>query len=123
MKRYALTATLLDDPAAGEAYERHHAAVWPEVVADIGRSGVRSTRIYRSGRSLVMILETGDDFDLDTFGAALSHPRTREWQALMDSFMEQAPGSAPGLRWTPMRQICEILDDAGPVAPSTEDDS
>ncbi len=117
MKRFALTATLLDDPAV-EAYERHHAAVWPEVVADIGRSGVRSTRIFRSGRSLVMILETVDDFDLDTFGAALSHPRTREWQALMDSFMEQAPGAAPGLIWTPMRQICEILDEASTDTPS-----
>jgi len=109
LKNYALTARLHDAPAVIEAYERHHADVWPEVIEDMRRGGALSTRIYRHGRELFMFMETDDDFDLAAYGANLSNPRTQAWQALMDSYMEPAPAGAPGLRWTEMREICVIL--------------
>jgi L-rhamnose mutarotase len=115
MKRTAMTATLVDDPAAIEAYERYHADVWPEVRADNERCGLRRVYIFRDGRRLFMFLEGTDDFDIDTFGDQMAegHPRTLEWLQMMAGFMEVAPGGSPELQWTVLREVCALESRAG----------
>lgn len=110
MKRSALTALLVDDAKAIEAYERYHANVWPEVMADNERCGARRIFIYRDGRRLFMFIEGDDTFDIDTFGAGIAngHPRTREWLALMEGFMVPTEDGTPGMQWSVLPEICAL---------------
>jgi len=105
-----LTLDLRNDPAAIEAYRRHHAAVWPEVLKSLRKIGVRSMDIYALGRRLVMLLETKPGFDAERDFARhnASHPRCAEWERLMKTFQEPPPGAPPGRLWTPMQEIFSL---------------
>ena len=105
-----LTLDLRNDPAAIEAYRRHHAAVWPEVLKSLRKIGVRSMDIYALGRRLVMLLETKPGFDAERDFARhnASHPRCAEWEQLMKTFQEPPPGAPPGRLWTPMLEIFSL---------------
>jgi L-rhamnose mutarotase len=105
--RHVLTADLVDDPAAVAGYRRHHQHVWPEVVESLHRAGVERLEIHLLGRRLVMIVELRDGLDLaQTFAAHVaSSPRVAEWERLMKSLQEPAPGAAPGEWWTAMEPL------------------
>jgi L-rhamnose mutarotase len=105
-----VTLDLRNDPAAIEAYRRHHAAVWPEVLKSLRKIGVRSMDIYALGRRLVMLLETKPGFDAERDFARhnASHPRCAEWEQLMKTFQEPPPGAPPGRLWTPMQEIFSL---------------
>lgn len=114
MTRAALTAWLRDAPDVIETYERHHAAVWPEVIADNERAGLHRVFIYRQGRQLFMFQEGSADYQPEALGDALAagSPRTQEWIALMDSLMEQPDDGGPG-PWRRLAEICAIDGAAG----------
>jgi L-rhamnose mutarotase len=120
VKRAAMTALLVDDPAVIAAYDRYHADVWPEVRADNERCGARRIFIFRDGRRLFMFLEGVDDFDIDSFGERMGegHPRTLEWLKMTASFMEPVQGGAPDLQWTVLQEIC-ALESAAPHGAAT----
>jgi L-rhamnose mutarotase len=102
-----LTADLVDDAAAVAAYRQHHAHVWPEVVESLHQAGVERLEIHLLGRRLVMIVELRDGLDLaQTFARHVaSSPRVAEWERLMKSLQEPAPGAAPGEWWTAMEPL------------------
>lgn len=108
--RHVLTLDLADDPAAVEAYEAHHRAVWPEVLASLRSVGVLEMDIYRLGRRLVMVMETVEGFDRARAFAehAASDPRCAEWEALMKTFQVAPPGAAPGELWTLMVPVFHL---------------
>lgn len=108
-----MTALLVDDAAAIEAYERYHADVWPEVIADNERCGARRIYIFRQGRRLFMFLEGTDDFDIGTFGDCIGrgHARTQEWLGLMEQFMVEADDGTEGMQWSVMDEICTLEAD------------
>lgn len=58
MARVAWTARIRSDQI--DAYERAHAAVWPEVLRIIGDAGVRNYSIYRHGARLFGYYECDD---------------------------------------------------------------
>jgi len=101
MSRYVLTVDLRDDPAAIAAYSDHQRRVWPEVVESLQRVGVGRMDIHMHGRRLVMILELADGLDVQrAFAAhASSNPRVQEWERLIRSLQERAPGAPPGEWW------------------------
>jgi L-rhamnose mutarotase len=105
--RHVLTADLVDDPAVVAAYREHHRHVWPEVVESLRRAGVERLDIHLLGRRLVMIVELRDGRDLaQTFAEHVaSSPRVAEWERLMKSLQEPAPGAAPGEWWTAMEPL------------------
>jgi len=107
MKQYVLTLDLKRDPAVVRAYDRHHRAVWPEVLRSLRRVGVRRMDIFRLERRLVMILETTDTFDLTGSFArhVASDPRCREWEALMKTFQRAPPGAPRGALWAEMKPV------------------
>jgi L-rhamnose mutarotase len=110
MKTYVLTLDLKDDPGAIRAYRRHHRAVWPEVERSLRRVGVRGLDIYLLGRRLVMQLAVEDGFDLERdFAAhARSHPRVAEWEALMKTFQQRAPGARRNEWWAVMTPVYRL---------------
>ena len=109
--RYVLTLDLKDDPAGIDAYKQHHAAVWPEVVRSLHEAGVRGLEIHALGQRLVMILELDEGLDLrrvfDRHHA--SGPRVAEWERLMASFQQPAPGARPDEWWAPMELVCRLF--------------
>ena len=111
--RHVLTVDLVDDPAAVASYREHHRHVWPEVVESLRRAGVERLEIHLLGRRLVMIVELRDGLDLaQTFAAHVaSSPRVAEWERLMKSLQEPAPGAAPGAWWTAMESLFTLNGD------------
>jgi L-rhamnose mutarotase len=113
--RTVLAVDLKDDAAAIETYKEHHRRVWPEVLASLRRVGVHDMDIYLLGRRLVMVVETeGPDFRRCFAAHVISDPRVTEWEALMRSLQEPAPGTPPGDWWARMEPIfsLELAEDA-----------
>jgi L-rhamnose mutarotase len=119
VSRTLLTLDLKDDPAMVEAYRKHHAAVWPEVLKSLRRVGVREMEIFALGRRLVMLMETEPGFDAERDFARhnSSHPRCGEWEALMKTFQEPSPGAPPGAPpgrlWTAMEPVFSLRRQLG----------
>ena len=105
--RHILTVDLRDDPAAIAAYREHHRQVWPEVVESLRHAGIDRLDIHLLGRRLVMIVELGNGLDIArTFAAHVaSSPRVAEWERLMKSLQEPAPGAPAGQWWAAMEPI------------------
>ena len=112
MRRHVLTVDLKDAPGVIEAYQAQHRAVWPSVVQSLKRVGVREMEIYRHGRRLVMVLDTGPGFDLEAdFARHLaSDPLCAEWEASMKELQQPAPGAADGEWWTPMQRLFRLTE-------------
>jgi L-rhamnose mutarotase len=107
-QRLGLTARLIDAPDAAATYDRYHAAVWPEVVADGRAAGAIRTTIFRDERRLFMVIDADDTFDLAGYAEALSSPRTVEWQELMDALLEDQPGERAGMKWRSISKVCDV---------------
>ena len=124
MNRHVLTLDLKDDPAVIAEYRAHHAAIWPDVARSLTGAGVRSMDIYLLGRRLVMILELQDGLDVAQVFArhAAQGGRIAEWEALMKSFQQLAPGARPGEWWAAMDPVFHLAaaesPPAGAAAPS-----
>jgi L-rhamnose mutarotase len=115
MIRQVLAIDLKDD-AVVETYRQHHRRVWPEVLESLRASGVIDMQIYLLGRRLVMIAELEDGADLRrAFETRIaSHPRVAEWEHLMMSLQQPAPGAGPGEWWTAMEPVFEYRAPATP---------
>ena len=76
MRRYGQLIGL--QPGQIEAYERLHAAVWPEVLAMIAACHIRNYTIFRHEDLLFAYFEyTGDDYEADMAKMAADPHRDR----------------------------------------------
>lgn len=109
---HCLALDLHDDPELIDAYERHHRAVWPEVLAHLRGHGVRELEIFRLGTRLVMLMDTDDAlFDAAAMAAAeTDDPRLRAWEELMWTFQKATPWTPSGSKWMPMTAIFRLSD-------------
>jgi L-rhamnose mutarotase len=107
VNRHVLTVDLRQDPAAVDAYVKHHEQVWPEVLDSLRRAGIRAMDIYLLQTRLVMVIEL--EAGLDVRQAFTTHmaagPRVAEWERLMKALQQPPPGAPPGSGWTPMRPV------------------
>lgn len=88
-----------------EAYERIHAAVWPEVLGMIHRCNIRNYSIFRHGQQLFAYFEyIGDDFAAD-MAAMAADPKTREWWTHTDPMQEPVQERAAGEWWATMKEV------------------
>ncbi len=109
MKQYCLALDLKDDPQLIEAYEAHHRAVWPEILASIRDSGITRLDIYRVQNRLFMILEAVDDFNFEAKAAAdAANAKVQEWETLMWKYQQALPGTKPGEKWILMEKIFSL---------------
>lgn len=110
MKKIAYTIDLVDDPVLADEYCALHQDVWPEVRHGLRSVGVVALDIFRHDRRLFLLMEVTDDFDADVGLPAYldTHPRCREWEALMDRFHAPLPGARPGEKWCAMEQVCRL---------------
>ncbi|MFM2135868.1 MAG: hypothetical protein RL021_1268 [Bacteroidota bacterium] len=106
MKRYCYALDLRDDPETIAAYDEHHHAVWPEVLASIRDSGICSMEIYRTGNRLFMVMETEDSFDPQVKAAQdARNPKVQQWEKLMWNYQQALPNARPGEKWMLMDRI------------------
>jgi L-rhamnose mutarotase len=92
-------------PEQIEAYERIHAAVWPEVLDMIHRGNIRNYSIFRHQRLLFAYFEyVGDDFAAD-MAAMAADPKTREWWTQTDPMQEPVDDRAAGEWWATMKEV------------------
>ena len=108
MLRQVLAIDLKDDSVV-TTYREYHQRVWPEVLESLRASGVLDVQIYVLGRRVVMIANLEDGADLRRAFATriASHPRVAEWERLMMSLQQPAPGAAEGEWWTAMEPVFE----------------
>ena len=113
MTRQVLAVDLKDD-AVADTYREYHRRVWPEVLDSLRAAGVVDMQIYLLGRRLVMVVELKDGCDLRrAFSTRVaSSPRVAEWEALMMSLQQPAPGSADGDWWAAMEPVFELRESA-----------
>jgi L-rhamnose mutarotase len=87
-----------------DEYERHHAAVWPDVLERLTLSRIRNYSIFRYGELLFAYFEyTGDDYDADT-AAIAADPATQRWWALQQPLQRPLEDSAAG-EWLELPEI------------------
>jgi L-rhamnose mutarotase len=109
MKRYCLALDLVDDPALIAEYERHHEAVWPEVLESICSAGVLDMEIYRLGVRLFMIMETEDDFTFEQKATAdAANPVVQRWEEAMWKYQKSLTQAKPGEKWLLMERIFSL---------------
>jgi L-rhamnose mutarotase len=103
MQRYGQLIKVKPDQI--EAYERIHAAVWPEVLAKITDCNIHNYSIFRHGNLLFAYFEyRGTDFAADMAKMA-ADPKTQEWWTHTDPMQEPVDGHLPGEWWTTMKEV------------------
>jgi len=82
MIRRAFTMRLKPDSLA--EYKRHHDNVWPELVAEIKRSGIAQITTFQRGLDLFLFSEVRDE---GAWNRLWTSPVHRRWAELMQPLM------------------------------------
>ncbi len=107
--KYYLALDLKDDEKLIAEYEKHHCAVWPEVIDSIKDSGITSLEIYRVFNRLFMFMETDGSFSFDKKNAMdNANPKVQEWEDLMWKYQQAIPKAKAGEKWVLMNKIFEL---------------
>jgi L-rhamnose mutarotase len=89
-------------------YKRHHAKVWPDVLAMITACNIRNYSIYLKDGLLFAYFEyVGSDYDADMAKMA-ADPRTQEWWAIMKPMQKPLDSRAPGEWWAELEEVFHI---------------
>ena len=92
-------------PEQIDAYERLHAAVWPEVLAMISACNMRNYSIFRHGELLFAYFEyIGDDYEADMAKMA-ADSKTQEWWTRTAPMQVPLESRAPGEWWATMKEV------------------
>jgi L-rhamnose mutarotase len=92
-------------PEHERVYRELHAAVWPDVLAQIARSNIHNYTIFLRDWLLFAYFEyTGTDYQAD-MAAMAADPRTREWWQLTDPCQRPVDSAAEGEWWAPLEEV------------------
>ena len=94
-------------PEMLDEYKRLHAAVWPDVLAQIRQSNIRNYTIFlREPENLLFGYWEyhGSDFAADMARMA-QDPRTQEWWAFTDPCQSPLPSRDAGEQWAMMEEV------------------
>lgn len=108
MKRYGSVIGL--QPDAVLEYQRVHAAVWPDVLAQIARSKIRNYSIFlkQPENLLFAYFEYhGTDFAAD-MAAMAADSKTQEWWAVCNPMQAPLPTRKAGEWWADMAEVFHV---------------
>jgi L-rhamnose mutarotase len=89
-------------------YKRHHAKVWPDILAMITACNIRNYSIYLKDGLLFAYYEyVGSHYDADMAKMA-ADPRTQEWWAIMKPMQMPLETRATGEWWAEMEEVFHI---------------
>ena len=87
-----------------DEYRQLHAAVWPEVLEALRRSGIRDYTIYhRKGLLFSAMVYVGDDYAVDR-ARLLDDPAMQRWNVLTGPCLEPVEGP-DGEPWPTMDEL------------------
>jgi L-rhamnose mutarotase len=105
-KRFCYALDLKPDSELIAEYDRHHQAVWPEILSLMKASGVKNMQIYRVENRLFLIMDTFDSFEMEHKEAMeKSNPISEQWEQLMWKYQQAIPGTPEGVKWREMKLI------------------
>ena len=110
-KRCCLALDLKDDDCSIAQYVHCHQpnVIWPEIVSGIKACNILEMDIYLVGNRLMMVLETNEDFDLESdFQKMGTLSRQKEWAELMLAFQQKIPFAQSHEHWALMKQIFSL---------------
>ena len=90
-------------PGMGEAYDRSHEQVWPEMLELLKRSGVSEYSIFRRDELLILVMCV-EDFDL-VWARIEADPINTRWQEAMAPYFFPIEGLREGERFPMMREV------------------
>jgi L-rhamnose mutarotase len=106
MKRYGSVIGVR--PEALAEYKRHHAAVWPEVLAMIRKCNIRNYSIFLKDGLLFGYFEYyGTDYAADMARMA-ADPKTQEWWAIMMPMQRPLETRAQDEWWASMEEVFHV---------------
>jgi L-rhamnose mutarotase len=108
MARYGSVIGL--QPEAIAEYKRVHAAVWPDVLAQIKASRISNYSIFlkEPENLLFSYFEyTGDNYDAD-MAAMAADPRTQEWWAVCMPMQRPLDTRKEGEWWAGMEEVFHL---------------
>lgn len=106
MKRFGQTIKLKPDGA--EEYIKHHAAVWPGVLAKIKECNLSNYSIFVRDTILFAYFEyTGSDFDADMKKMA-AHEETQRWWDVVKPLMQPVDSATEVEFWADMEEIFHL---------------
>jgi len=108
MQRYAQVIGI--QPEQLPEYKRLHAAVWPQVLAQIARSHMRNYSIFlREPENLLFAYFEyhGNDFAAD-MQAMAQDATTRAWWALCGPMQKPLATRAEGEHWAAMEEVFHV---------------
>jgi L-rhamnose mutarotase len=93
MKRVGFLLKVRQDKI--EEYKQHHAAVWPEMLDALRRTGWHNYSLFMRNDGLLFgYFETPDSFEAAQAGMSQEEINAK-WQELMSSFFENLGGRHP----------------------------
>jgi len=101
LKRWAFLLRIR--PGAGAEYDKAHAAVWPEMLALLKRSGISEYSIFRRDELLFLTFRAVD-FE-KTWSSLENDPVNLRWQAAMAPYFAPLEGLRPGERFPMMEEV------------------
>jgi len=108
MKRYGAVIGLRPEQMA--EYKRLHAAVWPEVLAQIKASNIRNYSIYlREPENLMFSYfeYVGTDFAADMAEMA-KDPKTQEWWSVCEPMQKPLDSRKKGEWWASTEEVFHV---------------
>ena len=113
IKRFVQTLTLNSDEEARREYIKWHSPEhnWKEIRNGIREVGIIEMEIYILGNTLVMIVDTPEDFDWKKAMARLATlPRQAEWEAFVSQFQGCNTNATSDEKWQMMQRIFFLYD-------------
>lgn len=113
IKRFVQTLTLNSDEEARREYIKWHSPEhnWKEIRNGIREVGIIEMEIYIMGNTLVMIVDTPEDFDWEKAMARLATlPRQAEWEAFVSQFQGCNANATSDEKWQMMQRIFFLYD-------------
>lgn len=113
IKRFVQTLTLNSDEEARREYIKWHSPEhnWKEIRNGIREVGIIEMEIYILGNTLVMIVDTPEDFDWEKAMARLATlPRQAEWEAFVSQFQGCNANATSDEKWQLMQRIFFLYD-------------
>jgi len=106
MKRFGQIIHL--KPECADEYVKHHAAVWPGVLAMITACNIQNYSIFKKDLVLFAYFEyVGGDFDNDMVRMA-ADSETQRWWDVVKPFMQPIETRNVGEFWADMEEIFHL---------------
>jgi L-rhamnose mutarotase len=110
MKRVGFTLRVR--PEMIDEYRRHHAAVWPEMLDALRRTGWHNYSLFlREDGTLFGYVEVPATFE-DALAAMSAEPVNARWQALMAPFFE-GDGRSPDQQMEVLEEVFHLNGEDG----------